>query len=138
MMMMTRIHEPTDEEPIVRGSGQKEGDERYVYMRVEDRSLWFRSSYLYEKYKILTIPIFALLVLGARQWIHEAMQDTTAALSARIDTTQSAIRTEVLSRDSTNQKLTILLRVTCVSSRATKSELALAGLNCASFQAVSP
>ena len=137
---MARIRRPSDAEPIVRNTGEhKQPDERFiVQMRAEDRSFWFQLAYYQEKYKVLLIPITALLLLGARQWIKDTMHETTAGLSARIDTTQATILHEAASRDSINQKLTILLRVTCISSKATKSELALAGLNCSSFSSVQP
>jgi hypothetical protein len=133
---MTQVHHPKDEQPFVRSSG--EGEDLFVYSRVTDRSPWFKLRYYQEKYSILMVPIAFLLLLGARQWIRDTMHETTVGLQAEIDTTRSTIAHEVISRDSVNQKLTILLRVTCVSSRATKQELALAGLNCSSFSSLTP
>jgi hypothetical protein len=137
--MMTRVHRPGDEQPIVRGStDEQEADETYVYTRVTDRSLWFRLRYYQEKYSILTVPILFLLLLGARQWIRDTMKETTVGLQAQIDTTRATIIKGEVARDSVNQKLTIILRVTCISSRATKSELALVGLNCSNFSSLTP
>lgn len=138
--MMTHIRRPRDEQPLTRGVGPDpdERDSTYVYTRTEDRSIWFRLAYYQQKYSVLMLPLVFFLVIGARQWVHDAMKDTTAQLQTQIDSARRDILRQASQRDSLNRKLDILLRVTCVSSRASKSDLALAGLNCNDFSSIRP
>lgn len=104
-------------------------DDRYVMSRAEDRSVWIRTAYVLEKYKILVwILICIAIAVGfdfkTPHMVFADLQDQIVANKRFVDSTVVP-RIQV-----TDTKLDVLLKLNCLNKSLTDAQLALAGLNC--------
>lgn len=111
------------------GKPKKEEDDRYVMMRAEDRSIWVRSSFILEKYKVLVWIIAGVLLAFGFQFktpakIVEELQGQITLNKRQVDST---ITPKV---NRLEDKLDILLRLSCTNKSITTEQKDLAGLNC--------
>jgi hypothetical protein len=127
---MTRVHK-TDEHPAP--------DERYVYMRSEDRSIWMRSAFWIEKYKLLWVPLLAILTAMGFGWrtpaqttheLRETIESTRAVLQRQVDTIRSTVQSGEQTRGRLESKLNVLLKLSCSDPRIARRDKQLAGLEC--------
>jgi len=114
--MTTRVrkqHEPVDP------------DDHYVMSRDEDRSMWAKTAYVMEKYKLLIWIGTVVLVAFGFDFKTPAMAQH--GLQAQIDTLRPQQR-------KLEAKLDILLRLQCMNRGLTDRERQLAGLSCSAAQ----
>ena len=115
---------------VTRKDQDAAGDTRYVMMRAEDRSLWARSAFLLEKYKVLVWIIGILLIAIGFQFKTPSMivDDLQGQITANKHTEDSVLAPRVNNLDS---KIDVLLRLRCIDKNLTEEQRALVGLNCA-------
>lgn len=114
-------------------------DERYVYMRAEDRSIWMRSAFWIEKYKLLWVPLLAILTAMGFGWrtpaqttheLRETIESTRTVLQRQVDTIRSNVISGEQTRNRLESKLDVLLKLSCSDPRIARRDKQLAGLEC--------
>lgn len=114
-------------------------DDRYVMMREEDRSIWMRSAYWIEKYKLLWVPLLGVLTAMGFGWrtpaqttrdIQSTIEVTRAVLQKRVDSLDARVSTSDQTRGRLEFKLDVLLKLACSDPRISTRDKELAGLDC--------
>lgn len=106
----------------------KEPDERYVYMRTEDRSPWMLIDFYTRKYKVL-IWLFWVIAISAGFGFRTPAQ-TTDKLQEQIDTLKKQFELRGSAMNQMNLKLDQLIVLSCLDSRMSLRDKQLAGLPC--------
>lgn len=130
---MARVHKSTDEEPVQRG------DDTYVYMRAEDRSIFMRLAYIQQKYSILWIPLLAILTVfgfdfktpaNAQKHLEDRVDSNAKSVQVQIDAIRHSTSYSDSARERTEHKLNVLLKLQCINQNLTDRDRRLAGLDC--------
>lgn len=96
--------------------------------RAEDQSLWMRSAWMMEKYKILWIPVSALIV--ALGFDFQTPAHATKVLQSQIDTLKHKSEAAVIAQDALKLEVGKLLKVPCLDPKRNERDLALIGIDC--------
>jgi hypothetical protein len=99
--------------------------------RAEDRSLWMRSAFILEKYRIIWVG--SLLILTAFGFDFKTPKTANQELQTRIDSVKHALTAAIRRSDSLEMKLDILLKVPCLDKNRNLRDLQLIGLDCSNI-----
>ena len=119
-------------------------DEEYIVrMRAEDRSIWFKTAYLLEKYKALVWLIGAFLIAMGFDFKTPSMttKDLQAQITAlrtemrlRTDTIHSEVSQGASDRMEIRADMKKILKLYCLDQRIAQRDKELVGLDCVSLR----